>query len=129
MRYSAIVFSLICATAWGAQAADPVNLRLVVYFPEWSVAMNDNAQKVVAQAVQVARENPDAVIQVRGFADVTGTARSNALLSELRAQRVADVMVEAGVPVGSIKIYGKGSVESQFTTQEARRVVIGIRTK
>jgi hypothetical protein len=38
-------------------------------------------------------------------------------------------MAEAGVPAANIKTYGKGSVASEFSTLESRRMVIGIRSK
>lgn len=50
-------------------------------------------------------------IIVQGHADVRGTAEHNQWLSALRAERVRDVLVEAGIPGGAIETIGYGATQ------------------
>jgi outer membrane protein OmpA-like peptidoglycan-associated protein len=113
----------------GAQAADPPGRKFVVFFQEWSVAIDDAAAAVIMEASHLALEHPRATVQVTGFADPEGGRKSNLLLSELRAQRVVDHLLAGGVPAGQIRQIGKGSVKFAISALESRRVEILIPTK
>jgi OOP family OmpA-OmpF porin len=131
MRRLAMLLLLVCAMVSGAplsnaDAADPPGRKFVVFFQEWSVALDDAAIAVITQAAHLALEHPRIAVQVTGFADPVGTRRSNVLLSELRAQRVADYLLEGGVPPGQIRQVGKGSVKFAISALESRRVEIFI---
>ncbi|MCE8007330.1 OmpA family protein [Aestuariivita sp.] len=54
---------------------------------------------------------PDSTIQIIGHTDNTGDADFNQRLSERRANAVADVLLDAGVPFSRIRTVGRG--ESQ----------------
>ncbi|PSL18317.1 OmpA family protein [Shimia abyssi] len=51
---------------------------------------------------------PDTTVQVLGHTDNTGSAEHNQALSERRANAVADVLLEGGVPVQRIETIGRG---------------------
>lgn len=134
MRRLAMLLLLVCAMISGApvpaaQAADPPGRRFVVFFQEWSVALDEAAIAVITDAAHLALEHPRAPVQVTGFADPTGGSKSNMLLSELRAQRVVDHLLEGGVARGQIRQIGKGSVKFAISALESRRVEIFIPVK
>ena len=64
-------------------------------------------------------------VNVVGFADPTGSKKSNILMSQLRAQCVADLLHENGLAVDRIRLQGRGSVKFAINAQESRRVEIG----
>lgn len=117
------------ATVASANAAEPPGRKFVVFFQEWSVAIDDNARKVIAEAAEFAQQNPTAMVRVTGFADPTGTKKANVMLSELRAQRVADYLMDDGLRAQRIQQRGKGPVQFAISSLESRRVEITVRTK
>ncbi|MEL6753418.1 MAG: OmpA family protein, partial [Pseudomonadota bacterium] len=76
---------------------------------------------------------PDSTVQIVGHTDNTGTASYNQGLSERRAQSVAAVLVNAGVPSFRLRTFGAGEnqpIASNLTPegrQQNRRVDIVIR--
>ncbi len=119
------VLLLAFATCGGALAADPPNRKFVVYFQEWSADIDGAATDIVKQAATAAKATRG-LVTVTGYADPTGSKRANALVSELRAQRVSDLMQEAGLSVSRIKPIGRGSVKFALSSQESRRVEVTI---
>ncbi|MGH7211101.1 MAG: OmpA family protein [Acetobacteraceae bacterium] len=107
----------------GRAVAQPAP-TFVVYFQEWSAALDDSAQGVITHAADFARSHPTVRVAVTGFADTTGSQKANALLSELRAQMVVDQLTADGIAADRIKDTGKGSVPAAFNKQEARRVQV-----
>lgn len=75
---------------------------------------------------------PDTTVQVVGHTDSTGSASYNQTLSERRANAVADVLMEGGVPFSRIRAIGRGEdqpVASNLTPEgraQNRRVEIVI---
>ncbi len=129
MRRFAMPFLLTCAVLIGltlsaAHAQGPAGRKYVIYFEEWSAAIDDQARVIIMDAAQHALTVPRIAVQVTGFADPTGSRRANALLSELRAQRVVDTLRESGVSQTRLQQSGKGSVPFALSSQEARRVEI-----
>lgn len=51
---------------------------------------------------------PNSTIQIVGHTDSDGDAASNQQLSERRANAVADVLLDAGVPLSRIQTFGRG---------------------
>ncbi|OYV41495.1 MAG: hypothetical protein B7Z80_01475 [Rhodospirillales bacterium 20-64-7] len=98
----------------------------VVFFQEWSAAVDGPAQDVIAKAAAYARAHPAAITHVTGFADPTGSRQANVLLSELRAQVVADGLASAGVAPARISKVGRGSVQFAASSLESRRVEIRV---
>jgi outer membrane protein OmpA-like peptidoglycan-associated protein len=108
-----------------SHAADPApTQRVVIYFQEWSAALDDAAVATIAKAADYAKAHPTMPLRVTGFADPTGSKQANVLMSELRAQVVVDQLVQDGVPARRISQGAKGSVQFALTSQESRRVEI-----
>ena len=125
MRRLGILLLLSCVVTAGARAADsPAARKFVVYFQEWSAALDDSALSVIGQAAEWVNSHPGNVAHVNGFADPTGGKRANALLSDLRAQVVVDQLQTDGVDPKRLRLRGRGSVQFALTSQESRRVEI-----
>ncbi len=119
-RFAAVVLLSLLAGSAQAQPAP----SYVVFFQEWSAALDNPALGVIGQAADFAKAHPAMRVQVTGFADATGSQKANILLSELRAQVVVDQLTSDGVGPQRISDVGAGSVQSVFTKQESRRVQV-----
>jgi outer membrane protein OmpA-like peptidoglycan-associated protein len=112
--------------------------RLIVTMPQDILFAVDSANvqpglrsdlMTVAQSLQ---QYPNSTVQVVGHTDNSGDAGYNQSLSERRANAVADVLMNGGVPFGRIQTYGRGEdqpVASNLTTEgkaQNRRVEIVI---
>jgi len=117
---------LLCCTITGAQAAGPPAQSFVVYFSEWSAAMDDSAQAIVTHAADYAKEHPRAAVAVNGFASTIGSRKANDLLADLRAQVVVDQLVTDGIQENRIRQRGHGPKQYALTPQESRRVEVSI---
>jgi outer membrane protein OmpA-like peptidoglycan-associated protein len=126
MRRLGILFLLLCAATANACAADPPVQRYVVFFQDWSAALDDNAQAVISNAAAWVKSHPGNTAHVNGFADPTGSREANILLSELRAQVVADQLQTDGVDPNQVQQTGHGSVQFALSSQESRRVEISV---
>jgi outer membrane protein OmpA-like peptidoglycan-associated protein len=126
MRRLGILFLLLCAATGSVRAADAPSQKFVVFFQEWSAALDDSAQAVITQAAEWAKSHPGNVAHVNGFADPTGSKQANILLSDLRAQVVVDQLLNDGGDPARIRQRGHGSVQFSLTSQESRRVEINI---
>jgi outer membrane protein OmpA-like peptidoglycan-associated protein len=124
-RFAFLLFSF-CLFCGSAYAADGQVRRFVIYFTEWSAALDDTAQAVVSQAADLVKSHRRGTVTVTGFADPTGSKQANILLSELRAQRVADLLHDGGVATSRIHPIGRGSVTFTMVAQESRRVEIAV---
>ena len=126
-RRFALVLPLLLCVTFGVAAqnkAAPPSQKFIVYFEEWSAALGDAAQAVIAEAADYARANPGRFARVTGFADPTGSRKANALLTDLRAQVVVDQLEQDGIPAAHIIARGRGSVQFALNSQESRRVEI-----
>lgn len=108
-----------------ARAAQPTQ-SVVVFFREWSAALDPAAQHAIDRAAHWAKAHPAAHLKVIGYADPTGSKRANVLLSELRAQVVVDQLVSDGIAANRLRQNGEGSVQFGLTSQESRRVAISL---
>ena len=127
MRRLGILILLLCAVTGPGRAADVPEQKFVVFFQEWSAAIDDNAQAVITHAADWVKAHPGNVAHVNGFADPTGSKAANILMSDLRAQVVVDQLVSDGVNPKQVKQRGHGSVQFALTSQESRRVEISIK--
>ncbi|HSU05010.1 MAG TPA: OmpA family protein [Acetobacteraceae bacterium] len=127
MRLAALLLlSLIAEAAPMPGVAQPAP-DYVVFFQEWSAALDDSAQAVIGRAAAWAKAHPSMQVDVTGFADPTGSRNANLLLSELRAQVVVDQLAGDGVSESRIHPVGQGSVKPALSSQESRRVQVSFR--
>lgn len=69
-----------------------------------SASLQDDLYKVATSLNQY----PDTTVQILGHTDNTGSAAHNQGLSQRRANAVADVLMNGGVPFGRIEAIGRG---------------------
>jgi outer membrane protein OmpA-like peptidoglycan-associated protein len=114
------------AAAPAAPAAAPSSDRAYpVFFEAWSAAIDPAAQQGLARVAEIAKSNPRLPILVIGYADPQGTRQANVILSRLRAQVVADELVELGVARSRIRILYRGPTPG-FESLESRRVEVRV---
>ena len=97
----------------------------IVFFADWSGAVDDAAKNVIDQAAAAAKQSPDASITVTGYADSTGSEQANIYLTQLRAQRVVDAMVADGVPASRLKMVAAGRQEEPGVASRRVEIVMG----
>ncbi len=97
---------------------------IVVFFVEWSGALDDTALGIIQQAAEAAQKSPGKRIVVTGYADRKGGKQADVYLSELRAQMVTDTLVADGVPAVRLKMVAAGAMP--VTGVIGRRVEIAI---
>jgi OOP family OmpA-OmpF porin len=100
--------------------------KVVVFFQEWSAAIDPAAGAAITAAAQWGKEYPGTVLRVTGYADPTGSAQANDYLSLTRAQVVADQLMADGIERGRIVLAAHGATDFTLTSQESRRVEIAI---
>lgn len=68
-----------------------------------------SSYRFIDEAVKVYKKNPSVLIQVRGYTDATGDDKTNQLLSQKRADKVAHSLQIRGVPAKNILAKGYGA--------------------
>jgi outer membrane protein OmpA-like peptidoglycan-associated protein len=126
MHRLGLAFLLFMAATGTLRAADAPTQRFVVFFQEWSAALDEAAQAVIRQAADWTKTHPGYVAHVNGFASTVGSRQANILLADLRAQIVVDQMVSDGLAATRIRQRGRGPVPFALTAQESRRVEISV---
>jgi len=81
----------------------------VVYFAVGSAALDEDAQRQLQWFVQQMQPYPQALIQVQGFTDSTGSEATNSGLSLERATNVSSYLTAQGIAAGRITTQGFGS--------------------
>lgn len=88
-----------------------------------SAVIKKDVATILDKAGKIAKNNPDLKVTVEGHTDSTGPEEYNQMLSEKRAQAVADYLVNnAGVSVGNLKVVGYGELKPAYSndTREGR---------
>jgi outer membrane protein OmpA-like peptidoglycan-associated protein len=97
----------------------------IVFFQQDSVTVDPTAAAIIARAAAKARTMPDAAVIVRGYTDSAASARADVLLSQQRAQNVADALVADGVASSRISRHGNGQTGNDPGVA-SRRVEINV---
>jgi len=103
-----------------------------VLFPINSSYLTDQAKIALLEFVEVAKDHPNANIQVDGHTDATGTAEYNKWLSDKRATSVKVFLTSSGISGSRIRTEGYGLEKPVATNstpegrQKNRRVEITI---
>ena len=112
--------------------------RLIVSFPQailfesGSFVVRPGLNDDMFALSQSLDRYPQSTIQIVGHTDSDGDAASNQQLSERRANAVADVLLNQGVPFNRVRTFGRGEsqpIASNFTPEgkaQNRRVEIVI---
>ena len=112
--------------------------RLIVSFPQAILFATDSftvrpgLNNDMASLARSLERYPQSTVQIVGHTDSDGDAAYNQQLSERRANAVADVLLNQGVPYNRVRAFGRGEsqpIASNFTPEgkaQNRRVEIVI---
>jgi outer membrane protein OmpA-like peptidoglycan-associated protein len=132
-----------CETQSGAVMAPPIAktgtampeqapVSYQVFFPLGSAMLGDQDKTALAAAAQVYKTKPNAKVTVTGFTDTVGSPALNTRLSQARADAVKNLLVQNGIPAGSITTSASGENDPLVPTADQtnegrnRRVVVVI---
>ena len=122
VRRGLVVAGLLLAVA-GCAAKVDTPPAAVVFFNAWSSDLDAPARGVIAEFAKDAQTAPNRPVLVKGFADRIGSDQANRVLSQLRAQVVADALVGQGIATTRIVQVARGATQSDPGI-ESRRVDI-----
>ena len=110
-----------------AKTIVPAAMKQNIFFALNSARIQDEQQKKIADLVEYMEKNPNAKVNVTGYADAeTGNARINKVLSEKRANNVANALKAKGISADRIKVDFKGDTVQPYSTAKENRVSICI---
>jgi outer membrane protein OmpA-like peptidoglycan-associated protein len=108
-------------------AAPPVTLPPlatdIVYFAAGSTSISAEGAAVIDAAVAKIKANPGVSVKLTGVADSSGSAATNAQVSQKRAQTVQDALKAKGATDAKYEIAAAGT-DATVTPDKARRVEI-----
>ncbi|OGP32798.1 MAG: flagellar motor protein MotB [Deltaproteobacteria bacterium GWC2_65_14] len=86
--------------------------------------VRSEARNPLVTAAEVLVKYPDTYVTVEGHTDSTGSHDHNQSLSERRAMRVRDVLLDSGVPAGRLSVRGYGETDpiADNATPEGRQL-------
>jgi outer membrane protein OmpA-like peptidoglycan-associated protein len=116
----------------GTAMPDQAPVSYQVFFPLGSTMLGEQDRNTLAAAAGVYKTKQNATVSVTGFTDTVGSPALNARLSQARADAVKNVLVQNGVPAGSIRTSASGENDPLVPTADQtnemrnRRVVVVI---
>jgi outer membrane protein OmpA-like peptidoglycan-associated protein len=116
-----------------AARAEAQQYVAVVYFNVGSSMIHEEGYHELLWFVDKIRPYPQVYIDVKGYADSTGSEQFNQPLSEQRAQNVANFLAQQGIPLDHIDPAGFSSNfpeepnESSHGRSRNRRVEVRVR--
>ncbi|AZZ91112.1 OmpA family protein [Hahella sp. KA22] len=97
----------------------------VIFYPLEKSNLNQEDMSALKQHADFLSVHPNYQIQIHGHTDASGQATYNERLSEERAQRVADYLLNNGARPEQVEVFGWGSREPLLTSshhEKNRRV-------
>lgn len=94
----------------------------VIDFPSGSARLTPEARSALSDIVVWAGDNPARSIRLRGMTDRSGEPRSNARLSERRAEAAKSYLTEQGIDARRVTTSGQGEY-ARWEDGEDRRAV------
>jgi len=108
--------------AAAAPFAAPAAMRSYLVFFDWNRSdLSDRARQIIAEAAQSRMSQPVTRIEVNGFADRSGSAQFNEVISLRRAEAVAAELLRRGVPRNEIVTRGFGEANPLVPTADGVR--------
>ena len=108
-----------------SQPAQSPGTDFVIFFTAQSAALDPAATAILDSVAATAKADARAPVTVSGYADRAGTPQANQILSRLRAQVVADGLVERGVDRSRVRLRARGATGGDPGV-ESRRVEIDV---
>jgi outer membrane protein OmpA-like peptidoglycan-associated protein len=106
-----------------AAHAEASKFAAVVYFATGSVDVDADGRRELGWFVEKMKPYPQAVIEVRGFADSTGADATNQRISNQRAANVAQVLSSLGIESSrlAVEAYSEQSPAATNASAQGRR--------
>jgi outer membrane protein OmpA-like peptidoglycan-associated protein len=105
--------------ACGAAPAQAANF--IVYFGFDRTNLTDRARQTLDEVVQAVQSMGATALSVVGHADTVGSVEYNQGLSEARARRVGEGLVERGIPGGAMTLAGRSELQPAVQTGDGVR--------
>ena len=99
--------------------------KSVIWFDVNSTEPKLEPVTIIQDIAAILKENPNQKIIVSGHASKEGNARRNRILSEKRAQAVADLLIAEGVPVEQVHVEAHSS-DIEYTVAEGQTHTIAL---
>jgi len=93
----------------------------LVFFDWNSAVVGPSGREVIKLAADAFRAGAPVTVQVTGFTDTSGSADYNQRLSVRRANAVAIVLVQDGVPQTNLVVSGRGENDLRIPTPDGVR--------
>jgi len=93
----------------------------LVFFDWNSAVVTSGGREVIGLAAQAFKSGSPVTVQVTGFTDTSGSPDYNQRLSERRANAVAAVLVQDGVPQTNLVVTGRGENDLRVPTPDGVR--------
>ena len=93
----------------------------LVFFDWNSAVVGPSGREVIKLAADGFRAGAPVTVQVTGFTDTSGSADYNQRLSVRRADAVAAVLVQDGVPHNALVVTGRGQNDLRVPTPDGVR--------
>jgi len=87
----------------------PKPQKLIIGFAFDKASINAEYGEVLWQHAQYLKENEDLILNISGHTDRSGARVYNEMLSQKRAEKVANILMEFGVLESQIKVTGNAS--------------------
>jgi outer membrane protein OmpA-like peptidoglycan-associated protein len=104
-----------------AQCRGGTAANFIVYFGFDRTNLTDQARQTLDEVVQAVQSMGATALSVVGHTDTVGSVEYNQGLSERRARRVADGLVERGVPRESMTLAGRSELQPAVQTGDGVR--------
>src|SRR6266436_4909805 len=120
-----LVCSLLAIAACAQQPPPPPPpppTTYTVYFDYNGYRLDPAGKEILRFAADTYKAGPPGTVLVTGYADPAGSAGYNQRLSLRRANTVAGVLVQDGVPQTALVVSGNGETSSGPTPGQDRRV-------
>jgi outer membrane protein OmpA-like peptidoglycan-associated protein len=108
------------------QAISPRHADLPGLLQPLVLDLDAGGAQTTSTAAAAALKDPDATVQVVGFASTIGSDAANQTLAQQRAAAVEAQLIADGVDASRVTSMSRGATTYQFTPQESRRVEIDI---
>ena len=120
-----------------ASAIAPVNMQIpergvmkkpdttILHFAVNKFEISEQNLAILKIHADYLQDNPSTLVNVNGYSDSRGSAKLNFELSEKRAQRVADILINYGIEASRIKVNSYGEsfpLHDEKNWDENRRV-------
>jgi outer membrane protein OmpA-like peptidoglycan-associated protein len=92
--------------------------RYIIYFAFDRAEIDAAAQSVIERVARYAKDHINAVVNIVGHADTTGTSSYNLALSKRRGEAVRDALTKLGISDGQIILWWKGKSAPSIPTGE-----------